>query len=126
METWRSSADPALDSGTWQQVRELHYRLRDPHNARSKTHLTTRVERVAVHGVDYVDTSSDASASFHGMSEGHYWVTILLRERATDHALASATYETGSSGAGEYGGFSYRGVETIAIDYGDGPPVCAR
>jgi hypothetical protein len=123
------SEDPSLDQMTSERVQALHQHLRHPRAApslRRTTQWDVPVTHTTENGIEYLDTVLGDSEKIHGMWDRGREITIRIREREVDHALACATYEDDTHGVGEYGGFSGSHGEVIQVDYGDGTPPCPR
>jgi len=121
------STDPPVAPRTGDLLRELHEHLRHPRSGWSlgrTMRWDAPTKRVVERGVEYLDTVLASSEEVHGMSDRDRQTSLHVRERAADHALVCETYEDDTEGAGEYGGFSYRAVTRLAVDYGDGASRC--
>ena len=120
---------PGLDGRTFDRVRQLHGKL-----GRTDDGFMLRLsplpwghpfKRVAIAGVDYYELESDGSQQWdQHITYGHSMRGTKMRVRASDHAVACASFSLSSSGGGEWGGWSQSEHEWLAVDYGDGDPKC--
>jgi hypothetical protein len=124
-------SDRVLDSVTQDQLRALHGHLGRSNGAFSFS-LTElpwdAIPRVVqIGGVDYLDFRRTRSDTFHGNSDGGSNLSVTLRARRSDHAIACAHVDYDAHGDNfEYGGWSERETQSLVVDYGTGASPCPK